>query len=330
VRIDSSAPTRVDLAGGTYDIWPLYLFHAGAQTINAAITLRASCRLTSLPGTAVRLHSEDTGETIEASHPDALDVDHLPLVARLVRHFKAAGLEVHTRSDSPVGAGLAGSSALNVALVGALARWTGHVITDEHLLTIAMNVEAQVIGVPTGVQDYRPALYGGVSAVELGPAGVSRTALDVDVAALDARLVVAYTGASRASGINNWEVMKRRIDGDRAVVEAFTGIAAEAGRMRSALEQGDWPAVAASLAREWELRKQLAPAVTTPAIDELLAVAREAGSAAGKVCGAGGGGCLVCLAEPDRRAAVAAALTRAGADVLPCSIEPQGLSVTLS
>ena len=47
VDIECSAPTRIDLAGGTYDIWPLYLFHDGAQTINAAISLRASCRLTS-------------------------------------------------------------------------------------------------------------------------------------------------------------------------------------------------------------------------------------------------------------------------------------------
>ena len=37
----SSAPTRIDLAGGTIDIWPLYLFHDGAQTVNAAISLRA-------------------------------------------------------------------------------------------------------------------------------------------------------------------------------------------------------------------------------------------------------------------------------------------------
>ena len=43
MRIESKAPTRVDLAGGTLDIWPLYLFHPGAVTINAAITRYASC-----------------------------------------------------------------------------------------------------------------------------------------------------------------------------------------------------------------------------------------------------------------------------------------------
>ena len=41
MRIAASAPTRIDLAGGTIDIWPLYLFHDGAATLNAAISLRA-------------------------------------------------------------------------------------------------------------------------------------------------------------------------------------------------------------------------------------------------------------------------------------------------
>src|SRR5690349_3084212 len=43
VRIESKAPTRIDLAGGTLDIWPLYLFHEGALTVNCAITRYASC-----------------------------------------------------------------------------------------------------------------------------------------------------------------------------------------------------------------------------------------------------------------------------------------------
>src|SRR5690606_7734697 len=114
------------------------------------------------------------------------------------------GLAVTTRSDSPVGAGIAGSSALNIAVCGAVARWKGLSLSDADLLQIAMNVEAQTIDVPTGVQDYRPALYGGVSAVELRVDGVRRLKLGADAAALGARVVVAYTGASRNSGINNW------------------------------------------------------------------------------------------------------------------------------
>ena len=121
MRIETSAPTRIDLAGGTIDIWPLYLFHPPAVTLNAAISLRAHCRLESRSDGRVVLVSDDTGERVEADTPDALDVDTLPLVARLVKHFGARGITVTTRSDSPVGAGIAGSSAMNIALVAALA-----------------------------------------------------------------------------------------------------------------------------------------------------------------------------------------------------------------
>lgn len=330
VRIDSSAPTRIDLAGGTFDIWPLYLFHERAQTINAALSLRAHCTLTSRRDDSVTLISDDTGERVEAASPEALVINGLPLVARLVKHFGARGVEVRTRSESPVGAGIAGSSALNVATAAALAEWTGRTLDADALLNVAMNVEAQVIGVPTGVQDYRPALYGGVSAVEMDVAGVRRIALDVDAAELGRRVVVAYTGASRQSGINNWDVMVRRIRGDAEVAAAFDAIRDAAIAMRRALEDGDWDAAAGHLAAEWTARKRLAPGVTTPAIDRLFDRANEAGALAGKVCGAGGGGCLLCLVEPERHADVSAALAAGGAKVLACGIEREGLTMARS
>ena len=64
--IETSAPTRIDLAGGTIDIWPLYLFHPGAQTLNAAISLRARARIESRSDNRIVIRSEDTGVTVEA------------------------------------------------------------------------------------------------------------------------------------------------------------------------------------------------------------------------------------------------------------------------
>ena len=328
MRITSSAPTRIDLAGGTIDIWPLYLFHQPAVTINAAISLRAHCRIESRADDRVVIQSEDTGERVEADSPAALGVGTLSLLARLVKHFEARGLTLTTRSDSPVGAGIAGSSTLNIAVISALAAFTGRAITDVEQLELAKNIEAQVIDVPTGVQDYRPALYGGISAVELSVTGVRRVPLGVDPAALASRIVLAYTGATRNSGINNWDMMKRHIDGEASVVAAFDRIAEIARHMRDTLERGDWTATGDALAAEWDNRKRLAPGVTTPAIDGLLARAEAAGAWAGKVCGAGGGGCLFCLTPPDRHAAVSSALADGGARLLPFTIESRGVHLT--
>jgi len=330
VRVVSSAPTRIDLAGGTIDIWPLYLWHAGAQTLNAAISLRAHCTIESRADDRIVLVSEDTRERIEAATAADLDLDRLPLLARLVQSFGVSGVAITTRSDSPLGAGLGGSSTLAVAAGAALAAWANRAVDNEALLTWVMNVEGQVLGVPPGVQDYRPAMYGGVLAIELGVDGVRTVRLPIDAGALTDRLVVAFTGASRNSGINNWDVFKARIDGDPTVTSAFTDICRAAAGMREAFHRHDWSGVAARLAEEWAARKRLASGVTTPAIDGLLDHARAAGAWAGKVCGAGGGGCLFVLTDPERKSEVGAALARAGAQVLPVRIERNGLSLERS
>jgi D-glycero-alpha-D-manno-heptose-7-phosphate kinase len=331
VSIRSSAPTRIDLAGGTLDIWPLYLFHEHAQTLNAAISLRAHVEITPRTDGRVRLESVDTNASLEAGHWRELrEAKTLPLLSKLAHFFRAENLTLKTRGESPAGAGIAGSSALNVAVCGALARWRGEELEGEALLTIAQNVEAQVINVPTGLQDYRPAYYGGIAALELTPRAATRVALDIDSVELQRRLVLCYTGAPRNSGTNNWDITKRHIDGDRQVFDCFERISAATADLRLALARADWAAAARHIGLEWEARKQLAPGVTTPAIEALIASARAAGSLAAKVCGAGGGGCLFCFAEPADVPAVKHALASGGARILDYHIETNGLRVAQS
>lgn len=326
MRIETSAPTRIDLAGGTIDIWPLYLFHAGAQTVNAAISLRAHARIEPREDDRLVLRSEDTATTVDVDDWRALaEPASLRLLSLLAHHFQLRGATLTTSCLSPAGAGIAGSSALNVAVCAALARWAGRTYDPEALLQLAMNIEARTIGVPTGLQDYRPALYGGLSALELGAEGITRVPLDVDLDALHARLVLCYTGEPRNSGTNNWEITKRHIDGDRFIFDCFERIRDTAVQLRTALAAGDWDGVSAAIDEEWANRTRLAPGVTTPAIDRLIAAARRAGATAAKVCGAGGGGCLFCFGPPASRAAIASALAAGGARVLDYRFERDGL-----
>jgi D-glycero-alpha-D-manno-heptose-7-phosphate kinase len=326
VGIVSSAPTRIDLAGGTIDIWPLYLFHDGATTVNVAISLRAHAQLEARADGRVGLRSIDTDRAAAAAHWSELDgAGDLSLLALLARHYRLENATLTTRGESPAGAGIAGSSALTIAVCGALARWTNASSDPEDILQVAMNVECQAIRVPTGVQDYRPALYGGIAAIELRVDGIKRVALDVDPKELERRIVLAYTGAPRHSGTNNWEITKRHTDGDRHIFDCFERIRDTAAAMRVALQRGDWDEVGRQLAVEWDNRKRLAPGVTTPTIEDLIARAEAAGATGAKVCGAGGGGCLFCYGPPTARAAIADALAAGGARLLDYRIETEGL-----
>jgi D-glycero-alpha-D-manno-heptose-7-phosphate kinase len=328
VAIVTSAPTRIDLAGGTIDIWPLYLFHPGAQTLNAAISIRASARVDSRDDGRIVIRSEDTGASVEANDWRELwNPRELKLLSLLVHFFEARGITLTTSSQSPAGAGIAGSSALNVAVCAALAEWKRTHYDPEGLLQVAMNVEARAIGVPTGLQDYRPALYGGIAAVELEADGVRRVPLSVDFGELQRRIVLCYTGEPRNSGTNNWEITKRHIDGDRFIFDCFERIRDTASLMRGALQRHDWDEVGRQIAAEWDNRKRLAPGVTTPTIETLIARAQGAGAAAAKVCGAGGGGCLFCYGPPRAKAAIALALAAGGARLLDFRIEQEGLKL---
>jgi D-glycero-alpha-D-manno-heptose-7-phosphate kinase len=328
VALAASAPTRIDLAGGTIDIWPLYLFHEGASTLNAAISLRAHARLEQRNDGRIELHSIDGGQKVSASRwQDLSGASDLPLLALLARHYRLENATLTTRGESPAGAGIAGSSALTIATCGALAEWTHQSTGEEDLLRVAMNVECQTIKVPTGVQDYRPALYGGIAAIELNVEGIARVEIDIDPSELQQRIVLAYTGAPRNSGTNNWEITKRHLDGDREIFDCFERIRDTAAAMRVALERHEWDEVGRQIAKEWENRKRLAPGVTTPEIDRLMDAAGAAGATAAKVCGAGGGGCLFCYGPPKARASIAAALERGGARVLDYQIEMEGLRV---
>jgi len=160
--ITSKAPCRVDMAGGTLDIWPLYLFHAGAVTVNFAVNRYASCTLTTRDDRGIRFESRDLKVTEEFESLEELSAAEkykLPLLAHLVKSFApATGIEITTDSEAPAGAGIAGSSTLIIAAASALNRLTNARLPLERVREIAQNVEAQIIRVPTGAQDYYPAM----------------------------------------------------------------------------------------------------------------------------------------------------------------------------
>lgn len=330
----SRAACRVDFAGGTVDIWPLYLFHPGAVTVNVAVDIQTSCRVTPVAGRSIELISADTGRRDRFSSLTELMTARWhqhALAACLVKWFvPRGGFVMETHSESPAGAGISGSSALMIASTAALARYTGVTLDREQIRVIAQNVEAQLIRVPTGCQDYYPPLYGGANAVHLRVDGIHREQIDVDVREMERRFVLAYTGAPRQSGINNWEVFKAHVDGDRKVHRNFDRITEIARAMHIALAAADWDEVEHLLREEWKLRRTNAPGIATPLIDRLISTAGRNGGRAAKVCGAGGGGCVVFFVEPDAHARVQSAVAEAGGTILPFKIARRGVTVEVA
>lgn len=331
--IESKAPTRVDFAGSTLDIWPLYLFHPGAVTVNAAISLYAKCTIETFPtnDNRIKLVSLDGKREESFASFDALVKAKrykLPLLAEIVKFFQPqGGFSLTTDSEAPSGAGIGGSSAMAVAICAALDRFTGAGKSKVDWIHISRDAEAIVICVPTGTQDHYPPAFGGAAAIELPPGGEHRVELRMNLDELERRVVVCYTGKPRQHGINNWEVYKAHIGGKRAVQNSLERISDVAQKMRLALEAHNWQEAGRLMREEWSFRKRNLATISTKTIDRVIENARRNGALSGKVCGAGGGGCVVLLIDPDARQRVENAIVEAGAQVLPAKIDRQGVQV---
>jgi D-glycero-alpha-D-manno-heptose-7-phosphate kinase len=328
-QIFAQAPCRADLAGSTLDLWPLYLFHPGSVTVNMAVNILTTCKITPRKGRAIHLKSVDTGREDRFASLSALmrakQYDHA-LAAYLVRFFQPRhGFLLESHSESPAGAGISGSSAMMISTSAALARFVGRDIDIEQIRVISQNVEAQLIGVPTGCQDYYPAMYGGVNAIHLDADGIHCEPIAIPTGEMNQRFVLFYTGAPRQSGINNWEVFKQHINGDKHVIRNFAEISRIAQEMHQALKLANWDDVERLLQEEWKLRRTNAPGITTPLIDKLIAAAMKQGARAAKVCGAGGGGCVVVFIEEGSRERVHEAIRKNGGQPLNFQVARDGL-----
>ncbi len=333
--IESSAPTRIDLAGGTMDIWPLYLFHLPAQTINIAINQRATVRMEQVPGLALDLRSEDLDISMRLTSIDYIsevEPDHpLEILLRLLEFFRPeGGLNITTSCKSPTGAGLGGSSAIALAVCGALNVLTHSRYSREELLVIAKNIETQVLKVPGGVQDYYPALYGGLNSVVLDVKGDSLMRYSPQLArSLQSRMVLVYTGQNRNSGINNWTVTKAHIDKDPKVWTCFDNIRKATAGLEHALKTESFNSIPKYLEEDMENHHQLSPTIITDEMKGIIDYGKANGAKAAKVCGAGGGGCLLFWTNSleDKVKLSQKFQERDGVEVINFHIDSEGLSV---
>jgi D-glycero-alpha-D-manno-heptose-7-phosphate kinase len=340
--VRAEAPCRVDLAGGTLDLYPLSAMLGGTTTVNAAISVMTRTSLRARDDAAIVLRARDLGEEVRytslVSLDDRLHVEPdapLALLAQAVRFWEPdRGLELETESDAPKGSGLGASSALLISVLGALRAVFGAPGGDDGpvpdaaaLCRFAAAIEARHLQVPTGTQDYLAALHGGPLALRFGLGGtrIERDLPERSVSWLADHLLVIYSGAAHFSGAPNWAVLKRYVDGDGGTAHRLRAIDAVAHRMWAALEAGD-PEVMPTLVREeWELRRGLADEVSTPELERLLDALRGAGALAAKACGAGGGGSVLALAPPAHHEAVLAAARQAGATPLAATLRRAGL-----
>lgn len=320
-KIVVKSPTRVDLAGGTLDLWPLYLFINGASTVNVAISIYTTAELTPHNDASIVLESADL--KIKKSYSNLVealsDTDpKMVLLQTQLRYWMPTkGFTLKTFSDSPVGGGLGGSSSLTISLMKAFARFCDRPFRDtHHMVQVAHNIEAEILNTPTGTQDYYPAASGGLNVLHYGYDGISQEVMRVENTPLAEKFMLVYTGKAHHSGLNNFEVMKDSVTKDANTLQALKDLKVIAIETEHAVRSKNWKDLGTLFKREFDARIRLAPEFSSPEIEKLAEVSLQNGAEAVKICGAGGGGCVLVWCPPEKREGVANACQKAGFQVM--------------
>lgn len=296
---------RVDLLGGTLDLNPINVILPNVVTLNLATSLKAKVSVSPIDFDGVEIISRDYNSTDKFHSKDFTEENlrkgffgNLSFIAQILNLFELhSGVRLVLESGSPAGAGLGGSSAMGVTCYSALAQFVGEKFDRVEAIQKVNSLEARILDCgPAGYQDYYPALFGGVLGLIAKPGKViveqlySTELKEV----LESHLTLVYSGETRLSGINNWEVYKAFFNKDQAVRKGLGEIADLSSRALECIHQKDYTNLIPLIALEGEERRKLFPGILTPAMQELYKDIKSAGNHLGmKVCGAGGGGCFL-------------------------------------
>jgi D-glycero-alpha-D-manno-heptose-7-phosphate kinase len=306
------------LAGGGTDV-PSYAHQFGGCVLNATIGLYVYCTVDAAEETSFR--SEDLQYSEPHSPAQPLETLKLQLHHAAHRVFcerypavATQPVRVSTFSEVPAGSGLGTSSTIVVAIADAYRTFFSLPMGDYDLANLAVYIEREYLKQAGGLQDQYAAVFGGINFIEFEKSRVVVNPLRVrpEIASeLESHLVMFFTGVSRDSS---------RIIADQSIsvgqatsrLESMHRVKAEAYAMKDALLRGDIGEMALVLKRGWEAKKGTSASVSNAMINETYEAAMSCGALAGKVSGAGGGGFMFFVVEPENRARVCNKLTELG------------------
>lgn len=305
MKIEKEGSVRVDLLGGTLDIPPINLILNNVVTLNLATGLKAKVSVEKIKDDCIIFESLDYNYEkkfliSDFSHSNLPDENFGPLrfVAYIVKYFKPEfGLRIKLQSGAPTGSGLGGSSAMGVTLFMALSELFNKNTSRRNAIKIVNALESIILNKgPAGYQDYYPALYGGILGLVPDADGVHIMQLFSKElkSILEENLVLVYSGETRNSGINNWEVFKNFFDGDAK--DGLQEIADLSGEAYWLIKDGIFNTITDLIAKEGKVRKKLFPGIMTDSMRNLESKLLSSNLIKGtKVCGAGGGGCFILI-----------------------------------
>jgi len=307
MRQCAKAPTRIDLAGGTLDIWPLWNIIRHSVTVNVAIE-----RFTTVTVENRGVSDEGLPAFIAKSVAEDCNLDDVPAVK--------------IQTDYPSRMGLGGSSSLLLASLWCFEYF--RTLPVEELIRYCANLESQFLKNLTGVQDFYPPLLGGVSAIHFDYQGPQHEQLVPGVNVVEILkhgMILIHGSGQHVSGNINWQVVKNAIDGCKKTLSLLHRYAEAGNKARKSVLEDDVKGLFSAINEDMSARMELGDLVVPGNLRHLYEKIDKIGALAGKICGAGGDSCLALFCYPRNVEHLSSYLQSEGWEVFPTSMSNSGV-----
>jgi D-glycero-alpha-D-manno-heptose-7-phosphate kinase len=313
------------LGGGGTDLPSFYREHGGyvlAVAIDKYMYLNVN---TPILDDGIRVQYSQTEQVQHVN-----DVQHT-LAREALRFFQIEnGIEIVSIADIPSGTGLGSSSCYLVGLLNAMHSLTQTPTSPQLLAEEACNIELERLRKPIGKQDQYMAAFGGLTALEISPAGevkASRICLSTDlVEELEGNTLLFYTGAARdaISILSKQDTATQKKTGN--AIEYLCEIKNIGTEIYDCIVHGNLHRFGELLDLHWQIKKKLSNGISNPQIDTWYELAKKNGAIGGKISGAGGGGFLLLYCDGNK-AQLREAMRSAGLRELSFRFEFEGSKV---
>ena len=301
--IISKTPFRVSLFGGGTDYPDWYLKHGGS-VIGTTIDKYNYLSVRYLPPFFEHKH-RIVWSNIELIN-EVDEIEHPAVKAILSDMEIERGMEISYNADLPARSGLGSSSSFTVGLLNALNALKGRMVSKKELADEAIRIEQKVIKEAVGSQDQIWAAHGGLNRIDFHQDGSYEVAPlimpSVNRRVLQSSFMLFFTGFSRFAStiaekqIANFNNKQKDLQQLGAFCDEAAGILQNGNSLISDLGR--------LMHEAWLLKRELADGVTTPVVNEIYNAGLEAGALGGKLLGAGGGGFMLFLVNPENKKAV--------------------------
>ena len=310
-----SAPGRAGIIGNPTDMY-------GGAVLSCSVGMRARVTVTPAPGLVL----ETDGRTCQIAGRNDLrpqgDLFDLPRAVLDFMHLPPLACHVRYESEIPLRSGLAGSTALLVALVKALLAWQGHYPSAYRLAEQARYIELNYLRVVCGYQDAYMATFGGLNYMDFrgkqfyreAEAELFATIEPLASYTADLPFLLGHTGVQHSSGEVHKPLRERWLEGDPQVIAGYERITEIACLGKKALLLEDWPTLGRLMNENHTIQRDLGGSGEQN--ERLIAASLGVGALGAKLAGAGQGGTIIALWPWPDTIPLEEALRQAGASTL--------------